>query len=155
MTLAAYTPTSPYEIYRVVYDFELAWKLYCFHYKSTAKVSLPTGTQLDYLSASGTDVNESYNDDASSYPDYRSHSFETTNYLTSIGYKAEASAKFSNVNGKAKIRARNLYATIYTRKLASNNSTAVNTVNLANASFVLSSAQVLDNAGVVNWIAIA
>jgi hypothetical protein len=158
MTLAAYTPTSPYEIYRVVYDFELAWKLYCFHYRSTAKVSLPTGTQLDYLSclsASDPDVNESYNDDASSYPDYRSHSFETTNYLTSIGYKAEASATFSNVSGQAKIRARNLHATIYTRKLASNNSTAVNTVNLANASFVLSSAQVLDNAGVVNWIAIA
>jgi len=155
MTLASYTPASPYEIYRVVYSFELAWKLYCFHYQSTAKVSLPTGTQLDYLSASGTDENESYNDNASTYPDYRSHSFEKTSYLTSIGYKAEASAKFSNVSSQAKIRARNLYATIYTRKLASNNSTAVNTVNLANASFVLSSAQVLDNAGVVNWIAIA
>ncbi len=154
--LPSYSAPSGWEIYNVSYSIEYAYELYA--YRSSITVSSRAGRGYSFSTGSYIygDSPAKTSGDISSFI---TKTWESSSFEESISYSTNVTivdnSSLSNASAWSKNIVRNFSATIKIRKEVANSTTASNSAIINDASFELSSATVIDNGGVVNWIAIA
>lgn len=131
LTLPAFTPQPGYSVYEV-------------NYSSSAAVTLTT-----LAGGSASAWNKTVSGGADLYGAVATKAWTSGSYSTDVAYSCNAAY------GTAQMQATSASATIKTRKLQSNSETPSNSLVVGTATCTLSTSTVLDNNGVINWIAVA
>ena len=130
ITLPGFTPQPGYSVYEVNYSASATVNLW-------ASLGGSASAWSKYVSSGG------------SYSGAATKAWTAATYSTDVAYFCAAAY------GTADILADSASATIKTRKAQTNSTTPANALQLATTSFVLSTATVIDNTGIVNWMAVA